>query len=494
MTPSCALGLGAGKSAPMQRVTMSSSMTWLIGVASMAVYAGCVDAGPPPAQIDPAFIESNLLTDDQVKLTNEVNADLGGKIVYLGNEVQVASAAPGEKVEVIHYWRVIEGPGEQWRVFSHLQGAGGDWANVDYSPMRVGYGPDKWKAGDLIRDPQTFHVPKTWQSPFVEVRVGLYPKGAQSPSDRMPIVTGPSDRESRVIAARIDVRKPSSGKKASGGGQGGDVSSYQILKTDVAITIDGRADEPAWKKAPESPTFVTAEGSPEMRGHTRARLLWDEQFLYAFITVEDRDIFNQYREPDSPMWKEDVVELFIDADGNGQGYVELQVNPHNAQFDSWFGKTRREGGDISFAAQMKSAVTVKGSVDERGDSDTGWDVEIAIPLAAVKGKDSTMAVNVPPAVGDTWRLNVVRIDGKTGEKQLAASSWSQITYADFHAVGRMLQVVFADADGNTGKSGQGDTTDKAGEAQGQLSDERLKEIQEKTIRAIQQRAAAGLAK
>ena len=32
--------------------------------------------------------------------------------------------------------------------------------------------------------------------------------------------------------------------------------------------------------------------------------------------------------------------MFIDADGNRRGYVELQVNPNNVTFDSWFAGDR----------------------------------------------------------------------------------------------------------------------------------------------------------
>ena len=59
-----------------------------------------------------------------------------------------------------------------------------------------------------------------------------------------------------------------------------------------------------------------------------------------------------------------------------------------------------------------------------------------------------MAIALPPQVGDRWRLNVVRVDLKTGDKNPSASSWNRITYGDFHALDRMLTVVFADASGS----------------------------------------------
>jgi hypothetical protein len=184
-----------------------------------------------------------------------------------------------------------------------------------------------------------------------------------------------------------------------------------------------------------------------VEGAARARLLWDDTNLYAFIEVEDSDVHSQYAKQDDPLWKEDVVELFIDADRNRRGYVELQVNPKNAHFDAWFPVTRGKESHFEWQSGMKSAVQVKGTVDERGDRDQGWSAEIAIPLAAVKGMDAAMKVAIPPSPGDKWRLNVIRVDLPRGAKGVAASSWSRITIRDFHALGRMLNVVFADAEG-----------------------------------------------
>jgi len=63
--------------------------------------------------------------------------------------------------------------------------------------------------------------------------------------------------------------------------------------------------------------------------------------------------------------------MFVDADGNRRGYVELQVNPNNATFDSWFATTRAQPGDPSWDSGMETAVKVRGTT-EPGDTDQGW--------------------------------------------------------------------------------------------------------------------------
>ena len=124
------------------------------------------------------------------------------------------------------------------------------------------------------------------------------------------------------------------------------------------------------------------------------------------------------------------------------------MNPNNATFDSFFRGTRAEPGDESWDSQMITAVKMRGTPDKAGDTDQGWDVEIAIPLEAVKGRDMSMNVSLPPKVGDRWKLNVVRVDTRSGGGNPSATSWNRITYSDFHALDRMLTVVFADAQGS----------------------------------------------
>jgi hypothetical protein len=101
---------------------------------------------------------------------------------------------------------------------------------------------------------------------------------------------------------------------------------------------------------------------------------------------------------------------------------------------------------------MVTAVKVRGTADKEGDTDQGWDVEIAIPLAAVKGRSEQMQVTLPPQVGNRWRLNVVRVDSRSGGGGPSASSWNRISYSDFHALDKMLTVVFADASGSISPS------------------------------------------
>ena len=417
---------------------MSAAMAAL---AMVWAAAGCVEKETRKKTIDPAYVKKNVLSAPPASIQNPVNADLGGYVTYLGNDVDKATIAPGDKVVVVHYWKVVASPGAEWRVFSHLVGTGDQWMNVDQTDMRLGYPPAQWKPGDIIRDEQTITLDKGWKSSSAQLTVGLYRKGTTGTGDRMRIESGPADHESRVLAFRFAVDRRGAGKPVPPADL-----QVQIRRASGPIAIDGVASEADWQSAATSPAFSPAEGGREPKGATHARLLWDDAYLYAFVQVEDPDVHSEYKARDESLWKQDVVELFIDADRTRRGYVELQVSPRNVHFDSWFPQTRAQGGHPEWNGAMKSAVVVHGTIDDRDDVDQGWDAEIAIPLADVKGADAAMKVAIPPVVGDRWRLNVVRVD-KPKDDPLAASSWSAIPIADFHALGRMLTAVFADAKG-----------------------------------------------
>lgn len=410
---------------------------------SALVLAACTDRGPgpQPKKIDPTFIRENTLAQAPADLTR-LDVELGpGKVTYLGNKISSdAPLAPGGKITITHYWQVKQPPGAQWQVFTLVRGDEGsaDFMNLTPTDMQIGHPPSTWKAGEIIQDAQEITLRPDWHSKQMTVFTGLIEQHKHQLGDRLA-AAGPNTKD-RAVVARIIPVDLSKAPPPPG--------TIYVPHAVSAVTVDGLANELAWGTAAASSDFVTADGSPEPLGKASARMTWDEQNLYLFVSVIDTDVYSQYTKHDDTLWKQDCVEMFIDANGDRRGYVELQVNPNNATFDSFFRGTRAEPGDPSWDSQMITAVKMRGTPDKAGDTDQGWDVEIAIPLEAVKGRDMSMNVSLPPKVGDRWKLNVVRVDYRSGGGNPSVVSWNRIGYSDFHALDRMLTVVFADAQGS----------------------------------------------
>jgi hypothetical protein len=175
-----------------------------LAMIALVVTAACVDKGPSEV-VDQAFVTQNLLSAEPTP-KHGVNADLGGKVVYLGADLDKPTIKPGEKFVVTHYWKIVSPPGSEYRVFTHVNGGSPkEWMNVDSTKMRQNHGPDRWKAGDIIKDEQTITLRSDWASAFAAVYVGLYRKGATSEKDRLPVVSGPTDGHVRIP---VDVGAP----------------------------------------------------------------------------------------------------------------------------------------------------------------------------------------------------------------------------------------------------------------------------------------------
>src|SRR5262249_9423460 len=113
------------------------------------------------------------------------------------------------------------------------------------------------------------------------------------------------------------------------------------------ITIDGKADEDAWKHAQVIDNFYLPWLGPKARKArtaTKARLLWDREYLYFHADMEDSDLYADVTEHDGPTWDNDVFELFFKPGADKPGYYEFQVNAAGTIMDMFLPR-RGAGGD-----------------------------------------------------------------------------------------------------------------------------------------------------
>jgi polyisoprenoid-binding protein YceI len=287
----------------------------------------------------------------------------------------------------------------------------------------------RWKKGVIIRDEHAISLPRTWKAPEAEIYVGLW-RGAE----RMKVAKGPSDGKDRVLAARLPV---------SAGTATEPRRRYQARKAAAAPVLDGDLSDATWKGLPSTGRFVGSMDGAAAEARTDAKLAWDDGHLYVAFEVEDSDVASTFTRRDDKLWTQDAVEMFIDADGDGKEYVELQVSPAGVVFDSYLPEYRKNEDDWS--SGMRVAVKVDGTLNKRDDKDRGWSVEMEIPMAAVKGRSSD-AHELPPKLGSSWRVNFFRMD-KPVEGPQVATAWSPPKVGDFHALDRFGEVRFVDAEG-----------------------------------------------
>lgn len=399
-------------------------------------------------QVDLAALEQYILAAPPEDIGVKLDVHFDNKIVLLGAKLEgPAVAAPGSRLKLRLYWKVNEALGEDgWRLFTHvLDGSGERIMNADnVGPLRQLVGnrqalwPSAWQAGKVYVDEQELVIPAGLKTSKLEIAAGIW-----KDNKRLPIISGNKDGQNRAIIATLNTGvQPGSAKAASA------IPELQVWKLNegTQIQIDGKLDEPAWQQAAHSGPFVdVSQGGPNKRFPVdgSVKLLWDSEHLYVGFEVKDKDVVGGFdpKQVDPQLWNKDTVEIMIDPDGDGDNrdYYEIQINPQNLVFDSQFDsynmpRVAPHGpfGHQSWSAELKSAVTIQGTLDDSSDRDEGYIVEAAIPWRVF-----TKAKQSPPRPGDSWRMNFYAMQNNGGV------AWSPILgQGNFHKASRFGRVLW----------------------------------------------------
>jgi hypothetical protein len=195
------------------------------------------------------------------------------------------------------------------------------------------------------------------------------------------------------------------------------------------VKIDGVLDEVAWEKAQVLEDFSAFWENRKARSATKARLLWDENYLYFCAEMEDVDLYADVKEHNGMAWTNDVFELFFKPHEDKLAYYEFQVNALNTQLEMFL-PSRGAGGYQRFAPVgkmgMESAVKLYGTLNDWKDKDKGWTAEGRIPWKAFEPTGGR------PKAGEKWRFALCRYDYSVAYDRPDLSSTAPLTKSDFH--------------------------------------------------------------
>ncbi|MES1176271.1 MAG: carbohydrate-binding family 9-like protein [Myxococcales bacterium] len=418
---------------------------WLL---CFGLLGGCVSTPPTESHDSEKASEelkSFILSDVPADIGAHVDADFGGKVILLGARVEPAGTAkPGDKIKVTMYWKSEQKLDGAWKLFTHIVDAAGERIlNIDnVGPLRElrsgsqALPPGDWTPGKVYVDEQSFTVPEKVKADKIQIVTGIYGK-----SGRLEITAGPHDTSKRAIVATLALT-----------GVHPHFSTHiptlrvEKLEPNVTIKLDGKLDEPAWKDAASTGPLVdvrSGEPNKDIPVNGDVKVLWNDTGMYVGFSVADTDIIGGFKkgDVDPHLWTKDTVEIMVDPDGDGDNkdYYEIQVGPQNLVFDSQFDgynepKVEPNGpfGHQDWSSNLKSGVTVDGTVDKSTDEDRGYTVEVMIPW-----KSFSKAAKVPPELGSSWRVNFYAMKNNGGV------SWSPILgQGNFHKASRFGRIVW----------------------------------------------------
>lgn len=185
--------------------------------------------------------------------------------------------------------------------------------------------------------------------------------------------------------------------------------SYIAYQTNETLIIDGKANEKSWQKSIWTDDFIDIEGDKIPKYNTHVKMLWDETYLYFYAELEEPHIWGDITERDAVIFYNNDFEIFIDPNSDSHNYYEFEMNVLNTVWDLFLTKPYRNKGlvinnwDIN---GLKSAVSVDGTVNEPGDIDKKWSVEIAMPWKVLTEASGSKKLPKDKA----WRINFSRVN------------------------------------------------------------------------------------
>ncbi|HYO80644.1 MAG TPA: carbohydrate-binding family 9-like protein [Bryobacteraceae bacterium] len=174
---------------------------------------------------------------------------------------------------------------------------------------------------------------------------------------------------------------------------------------------------------------------------TQFRALWNNSGLFVRFDVEDASPWHTMTRRDQQLWDEEVVEIFIDVEGQGRNYAEVEVNPANVVCDLRMvsGEPKKKG-EIEWDFSGLQTRTFR--------NDTGWTALLFMPWSGFRAlSPAAAAMKLPHEGGPPWRFNVFRIERPGGPSAPARdavfAAWSPTGKASFHvpAAFRVMQFV-----------------------------------------------------
>jgi len=195
---------------------------------------------------------------------------------------------------------------------------------------------------------------------------------------------------------------------------------YVSFYTTFPPAMDGKLDDAIWAEVPWTENFVDISTNVTPRFETRAKMRWDDNFLYVGAQLQEPDVWANITQHNDVIFHDNDFEVFVDADGSTHNYKEFEMNALNATWDLLLNKPYDDGGyenstrvfpnnGWEMQPPLFTAAFVDGQINNPEDSRPNkfWSVEIALPLQKLAEFKS---VPLPPREGTLWRINFSRVE------------------------------------------------------------------------------------
>ena len=215
-----------------------------------------------------------------------------------------------------------------------------------------------------------------------------------------------------------------------------------VTKTNQAIKLDGKLDEAVWQTTPafellyadKTATMLPREAAMVRKDKfegARARLLYDDKYLYVGVELDDSDVLDYVNEEQYHCYRNaDTFELFL-SPVNGSHYWEIYSTPKANKTGFFFpaGGMLPMEEILKFSKIMKGldvASQIQGTLNSVKDKDKGWTTELRISRAELASKGVAFSPEQP------WRILLARYNYSRYFYKYQGSFYPVLPAVDYH--------------------------------------------------------------
>ncbi len=218
-----------------------------------------------------------------------------------------------------------------------------------------------------------------------------------------------------------------------------EVPEYTVVRAAGKIIIDGVLDEADWIAAPSTGAFQFPWWTAGEKEETEVKMLWDDNFLYVAFIARDAHIWADHWDTNSDTCLDDCVEIFWNPNPEaGNRYHMFEMNCLGNLLSVTNNLKRPIKDRESRILPPHIGQTIRGTVNNDTDTDTGWTLEVAIRFSDY----TELSGGAVPRPGKVWRVGLNRCGGKINE-QYSQWSPSQTPKPSFHAPNDFGKVIFS---------------------------------------------------
>lgn len=218
--------------------------------------------------------------------------------------------------------------------------------------------------------------------------ISIYGKGAGAKGATVWIDAVQIERGTNAAPYQVS---PYDAEVARGGGQQAEIekllqtglSELKPAKLAAAPVMDGKLTDPCWAQASKISDLLLVDGSKLPEERTSAWVFYNDNALYIALQCYEADIKNivkEQKERDGDVFRDDCIEVFLDANYDRRTYYHFALNGLGTQYDA-------NGSDKSWNHEWQGAA---------GADSNCWTAELCLPLMPllVPGEDRTVGLNL----------------------------------------------------------------------------------------------------